>query len=147
MIVTQSGTWRVAGAARSLLAVEDEAGGTVKVGVRIPRLLPVLPVLLLAMVWAVRQALAPVRTLTSELQRRSADDLHIIYTGGTTGFPKGVMWRHEDFWRTLGGGIDFYTGEKLTAVIRKKGQGYAIHDAADKPIVVEKLRINFPDHQ
>ncbi len=44
---------------------------------------------------------------------RSADDLHIIYTGGTTGFPKGVMWRHEDFWRVLGGGIDFYTGEPL----------------------------------
>jgi 3-oxocholest-4-en-26-oate---CoA ligase len=44
---------------------------------------------------------------------RSADDLHIIYTGGTTGFPKGVMWRHEDFWRTLGGGIDFYTGDEL----------------------------------
>ncbi|MEI5676311.1 MULTISPECIES: acyl-CoA synthetase [unclassified Nocardioides] len=44
---------------------------------------------------------------------RSPDDLHIIYTGGTTGFPKGVMWRHEDFWRTLGGGIDFYSGEPL----------------------------------
>jgi acyl-CoA synthetase (AMP-forming)/AMP-acid ligase II len=44
---------------------------------------------------------------------RSADDLHIIYTGGTTGFPKGVMWRHEDFWRVLGGGIDFTTGEPL----------------------------------
>ncbi|MCW2782527.1 MAG: AMP-dependent synthetase and ligase [Marmoricola sp.] len=44
---------------------------------------------------------------------RSADDLHIIYTGGTTGFPKGVMWRHEDFWRVLGGGIDFYTGAPL----------------------------------
>jgi acyl-CoA synthetase (AMP-forming)/AMP-acid ligase II len=44
---------------------------------------------------------------------RSNDDLHIIYTGGTTGFPKGVMWRHEDFWRVLGGGIDFYTGEPL----------------------------------
>ncbi|MDQ4051897.1 MAG: acyl-CoA synthetase [Actinomycetota bacterium] len=44
---------------------------------------------------------------------RSPDDLHIIYTGGTTGFPKGVMWRHEDFWRVLGGGIDFYTGEPL----------------------------------
>ena len=26
---------------------------------------------------------------------RSADDIHVIYTGGTTGFPKGVMWRHE----------------------------------------------------
>jgi acyl-CoA synthetase (AMP-forming)/AMP-acid ligase II len=45
---------------------------------------------------------------------RSADDIHIIYTGGTTGYPKGVMWRHEDFWRVLGGGIDFMTGEPLT---------------------------------
>jgi acyl-CoA synthetase (AMP-forming)/AMP-acid ligase II len=48
-----------------------------------------------------------------DFEERSADDIHIIYTGGTTGFPKGVMWRHEDFWRTLGGGIDFYTGEPL----------------------------------
>ena len=48
-----------------------------------------------------------------DFAERSADDIHIIYTGGTTGFPKGVMWRHEDFWRGLGGGIDFYTGEPL----------------------------------
>lgn len=48
-----------------------------------------------------------------DFAERSNDDIHIIYTGGTTGFPKGVMWRHEDFWRTLGGGIDFYTGEPL----------------------------------
>ena len=32
---------------------------------------------------------------------RSDDDVYIIYTGGTTGYPKGVMWRHEDLWRTL----------------------------------------------
>lgn len=44
---------------------------------------------------------------------RSPDDIHVIYTGGTTGFPKGVMWRHEDFWRVLGGGIDFMTGVPL----------------------------------
>ena len=44
---------------------------------------------------------------------RSSDDVYIIYTGGTTGRPKGVMWRHEDIWRTLGGGIDFITGEVL----------------------------------
>jgi acyl-CoA synthetase (AMP-forming)/AMP-acid ligase II len=44
---------------------------------------------------------------------RSNDDIYIIYTGGTTGYPKGVMWRHEDIWRTLGGGIDFITGLPL----------------------------------
>ncbi len=44
---------------------------------------------------------------------RSADDVYIIYTGGTTGQPKGVMWRHEDIWRTLAGGVDFVSGEVL----------------------------------
>jgi acyl-CoA synthetase (AMP-forming)/AMP-acid ligase II len=28
---------------------------------------------------------------------RSGDDVYMLYTGGTTGMPKGVMWRHEDF--------------------------------------------------
>ena len=38
-------------------------------------------------------------------EKRSADDLFIIYTGGTTGMPKGVMWRHEDlFFAGLQGG-------------------------------------------
>ncbi len=32
---------------------------------------------------------------------RSADDIYLLYTGGTTGFPKGVMWRHEDIYRVL----------------------------------------------
>jgi fatty-acyl-CoA synthase len=32
---------------------------------------------------------------------RSGDDLYFLYTGGTTGMPKGVMWRNEDLFGTL----------------------------------------------
>jgi len=46
-----------------------------------------------------------------ERGERSADDIYLLYTGGTTGFPKGVMWRHEDIYRVLFGGTDFATGE------------------------------------
>jgi fatty-acyl-CoA synthase len=35
---------------------------------------------------------------------RSPDDLLFVYTGGTTGMPKGVMWRHEDLWGAMRGG-------------------------------------------
>ncbi|MFI7675465.1 acyl-CoA synthetase [Actinophytocola sp. NPDC049390] len=54
------------------------------------------------------------RSAERDFGERSPDDLYILFTGGTTGYPKGVMWRHEDVWRTLGGGIDFYTGEALS---------------------------------
>jgi 3-oxocholest-4-en-26-oate---CoA ligase len=64
---------------------------------------------------------------------RSADDVYIVYTGGTTGFPKGVMWRHEDFWRVLGGGIDFMTGARLEEYDQSKGA------AAGEPMVMFPL--------
>ena len=36
---------------------------------------------------------------------RSPDDVWLLYTGGTTGMPKGVVWRHEDiFFAGMGGG-------------------------------------------
>ncbi len=46
-------------------------------------------------------AASPERTFAP----RSPDDLYLIYTGGTTGMPKGVMWRQEDiFFGAMGGG-------------------------------------------
>jgi len=35
---------------------------------------------------------------------RSGDDLLLLYTGGTTGMPKGVMWRQDDLFNVLGTG-------------------------------------------
>ncbi len=46
---------------------------------------------------------------------RSDDDVYLLYTGGTTGMPKGVMWRQEDVYFALAGGIDVFTNEKVTS--------------------------------
>ena len=48
-----------------------------------------------------------------DFPERSADDHYVLYTGGTTGMPKGVVWRHEDVFFALGGGIDAYTNERV----------------------------------
>ena len=48
-----------------------------------------------------------------DFRPRSPEDLYILYTGGTTGMPKGVMWHHKEVSMTLGGGIDPQTLERL----------------------------------
>ena len=41
----------------------------------------------------------------------SPDDLYVLYTGGTTAMPKGVLWRQHDIFMTSFGGRSLYTGE------------------------------------
>jgi acyl-CoA synthetase (AMP-forming)/AMP-acid ligase II len=70
------------------------------------------------------QALAAARA-GDDFPPRSNDDRYIVYTGGTTGYPKGVEWRCEDiFFAALGGGNAL--GEPILSP-------EAIADNADKP--------------
>ena len=50
---------------------------------------------------------------TRGFEARTNDDLYVLYTGGTTGLPKGVMWRQEDVFFALGQGIDSVTGHRV----------------------------------
>lgn len=46
----------------------------------------------------------------------SPDDLYILYTGGTTGMPKGVLWRQADIFVGALGGRNLATGQEWTSL-------------------------------
>jgi acyl-CoA synthetase (AMP-forming)/AMP-acid ligase II len=48
----------------------------------------------------------------------SADDLYILYTGGTTGMPKGVLWRHQDILHSALIGGEPRTVEDIVARVK-----------------------------
>jgi 3-oxocholest-4-en-26-oate---CoA ligase len=67
-----------------------------------------------------------------DFEERSEDDLVIIYTGGTTGMPRGVMWRHKDlFFAALQGGNPggepFKVASELAPQMKINGDGLHIH--------------------
>ncbi len=62
---------------------------------------------------------------------RSGDDLVILYTGGTTGMPKGVMWRQDDlFARANASGFRRYDEAKglsgIVATLETNGPGMSV---------------------
>ena len=61
--------------------------------------------------YAAAVATAPARMPDND---RSGDDKLIIYTGGTTGLPKGVLWRHEDFYFSALAGGNHYGPPRLS---------------------------------
>lgn len=58
--------------------------------------------------------------LASQAIQSSGDDLLFIYTGGTTGLPKAVMWRQADLWKIS-------ESEKISGSIHKPPRNVAEH--------------------
>ncbi|MEI8262475.1 MAG: acyl-CoA synthetase [Actinomycetes bacterium] len=61
---------------------------------------------------------------------RSEEDLYILYTGGTTGMPKGVVWQHRDVFYALGGGVDPTTNTRVldpSEMVEKGAGGVITH--------------------
>lgn len=61
---------------------------------------------------------------------RHDTDVVLVYTGGTTGMPKGVMWQHADLFQAMGGGGNALEGiapiaslEEAAAGARKRSEG------------------------
>ncbi|HEY9219499.1 MAG TPA: AMP-binding protein, partial [Phenylobacterium sp.] len=64
---------------------------------------------------------------------RSGDDILMMYTGGTTGMPKGVMWRQEDLFKGMGGGANLLMGLGPLETVAEAGERVKQVAASDEP--------------
>ena len=87
--------------------------------------------------WATpyESAAASGAALPATTPARSGDDLLLLYTGGTTGIPKGVMWRQDDLFNVLGaGGNPFVGAPPATSVAELADR--ADPDGPDGPVML-----------
>ncbi len=101
-----SGVADVVGGMKAVLAVDDIDGSSPAAGAgAVPGAVP----------YASALASAPAGRIVTE--GRSGDDHYLMFTGGTTGLPKGVLWRQEDaFYACLGGGDPMRLSGPITAL-------------------------------
>src|SRR4051812_9802638 len=92
----------------TLLQVDDESGHELLPGAR----------------WYEEALAAASGDLPACASAWSPDDLYILYTGGTTGMPKGVLWRqHDIFLSVMGGAVQGAPHASLEAVVEAAKSG------------------------
>jgi fatty-acyl-CoA synthase len=82
------------------------------------------------------QALASASASAPDVER-SPDDLYILYTGGTTGMPKGVLWRQADIFPAAMGGRNMDGSEKpsLEAIVQGATEGAGMPQLLTPPLM------------
>lgn len=58
--------------------------------------------------------------------QRSGNDMLFLYTGGTTGMPKGVMWRQHDLFSALGAGGNALLGIEAVSSLQELSQRFSV---------------------
>jgi acyl-CoA synthetase (AMP-forming)/AMP-acid ligase II len=69
----------------------------------------------------------------------SPDDLYVLYTGGTTGMPKGVLWRQADVFVTALGGRNYKDGARewrsLEELVEAVGTRQGVRSLSAAPLM------------